>query len=189
MDHTSECELKLRLAFNFNLPIMCLGSIKMQCPLNGQPCDNEKHIQLDGIKVCNNCAIDLTVVDFFKNVLGFAPINLTHTTDVNVVCAGCNLDIPGIRKLGKMGCPQCYESFKQYLIPVLKRSHEGKIKHVGKIPKRNFQHQNIKDLKAKLDEAITAEKYEDACIIRDAIKRLEEHFLCQPNQTPKKLDS
>ena len=22
----------------------------MQCPLNGQPCDNEKHIQLDGIK-------------------------------------------------------------------------------------------------------------------------------------------
>lgn len=127
-------------------------------------------------------------LDFWKQFFGGTLVNPAHQ---GVVCTGCNLSLADIRQLGRLGCPKCYESFREYLEPVLQRSHEGGLQHIGKKPKNTptFRHHNIEDLKAKLAEAVEAERFEDAAVLRDAIKRLENHIKKedpsrQQDQTP-----
>jgi len=62
--------------------------------------------------------------------------------------------------------------------PMLRRIH-GKTFHVGKVPKRTGGQlrirQEINRLKRELQEAINAEEYERAAVIRDKIKELEQN--------------
>jgi protein arginine kinase activator len=134
------------------------------------------------------------VIDLFQKLFGNSyPPNAMHQ---GIACSGCGATLGQVRQAGRLGCPKCYESFEQYLQPVLERSHEGNLVHVGKRPKNipTFQHHNIEDLKIKLGDAIKDERFEDAAVLRDAIKRLEEHvkkedLSDQQDQNPKNLDS
>lgn len=92
----------------------------------------------------------------------------------NIVCTGCNLSLAQIKQMGRLGCPKCYESFKEYLKPVLQRCQNGKLEHVGKKPKNipDFQHKNLESLKEKMAEAVRAERFEEAAVLRDAIKQI-----------------
>jgi protein arginine kinase activator len=61
---------------------------------------------------------------------------------------------------------------------MLRRIH-GKTFHVGKVPKRSGGQIRIKQeidrLKRELQEAVNAEEYERAAVIRDKIKELEQN--------------
>ena len=63
------------------------------------------------------------------------------------------------------------------LLPYLKRVH-GSTKHIGKIPNRaplavKTDEETVEGLRSKLNQLIREEKYEEAAVIRDKIKRLE----------------
>ena len=83
-------------------------------------------------------------------------------------------------KTGRFGCSQCYSTFKNQMNPMLRRIH-GKTFHVGKVPKRTGGQLRIKQeinrLKRELQEAVNAEEYERAAVIRDKIKELEQNEL------------
>ena len=95
---------------------------------------------------------------------------------VSAKCQNCGLTYADFKKIGRLGCGECYGAFKKYLVPLLKRIH-GSTLHFGKSPARVTKMSNKKvDLTAlryKLQQAIEAEAFEEAAKIRDQIKELE----------------
>lgn len=92
-------------------------------------------------------------------------------------CPVCNATFNNIAENGKVGCAECYKTFGAELIPYLKRVH-GSIKHVGKIPGSQLsadgsQNDKIERLREELNRFVAEEKYEQAALIRDEIKKLE----------------
>ena len=67
--------------------------------------------------------------------------------------------------------------------------HKG-TSHIGKVPAglmaMHVRHQRIEELRARLDQAIASESYEEAAGIRDEIRNLGE--LQVPDQTPALAD-
>lgn len=95
---------------------------------------------------------------------------------VKLKCPVCGLTYDDFRKIGRLGCSECYNSFRKYLMPLLKRIH-GSSKHYGKTPlvltKPVRMKSEAAELKENLEKAIQAEEFEEAARIRDAIKALE----------------
>lgn len=97
---------------------------------------------------------------------------------ISVKCPNCGLTYSDFKKLGRLGCSQCYTAFKKYLGPLIRRIH-GSSFHVGKTPgkvagvKTAPSANGLQDLKAKLQKAVDSEAFEDAAKLRDQIKDLE----------------
>lgn len=95
----------------------------------------------------------------------------------------CGLALSEITKLGRLGCPQCYDHFGPELKHFLNSSH-GSLQHVGKVPskfkiKKEMPQQLpieviVKGLESKMAKAVRDEKYELAAEIRDAIRKLKQ---------------
>jgi len=91
-------------------------------------------------------------------------------------CSGCGLTYNEFRECGRLGCPTCYETFKEQLKPLLRRIHGSNV-HVGKSPRHSEEifkkRREIEQLKADLMRAIEKEDFEKAAEIRDRIRELE----------------
>ena len=103
-------------------------------------------------------------------------------------CSRCALPYEDFRKFGRLGCGDCYTSFKEHLTGLLRKIH-GSNKYLGKTP-ASYQEkssvplteaavallpsENLSDLKQQLQSAITAEDFEKAALIRDKIRNMEE---------------
>jgi protein arginine kinase activator len=91
-------------------------------------------------------------------------------------CPNCKATYDDFRESGRLGCSECYRTFKNELWPLLRRLH-GSVQHTGKVP---FQRagvgekvNEIMELRRELQKAIDKEEYERAAVIRDKIKELE----------------
>ena len=89
-----------------------------------------------------------------------------------------------------MGCAQCYDTFRDELVPTIRRIH-GNTTHCGKkstqwrnnlqnrkiakVQKKELTTTNSKldNLKKQLQEAIQAQEFEQAAKLRDEIKGME----------------
>lgn len=91
-------------------------------------------------------------------------------------CSFCGFTYQDFKKTGRLGCGQCYESFKKQMTPLLKRIH-GSDRHVGKVPltigKTVKDTKTLQDLKMKMEKAIQFEEFEEAARLRDQIKEME----------------
>lgn len=90
-------------------------------------------------------------------------------------CEGCGMTYAEFRKAGKLGCPQCYTSFRKPLEGLILKLH-GNTQHAGRIP-GGLENDaaillNIEKLKQDLVKAIAAEEYEQAAQIRDQVRAL-----------------
>lgn len=96
-------------------------------------------------------------------------------------CAQCGLTYEDFKKIGRLGCSECYIAFKPSLVPLLKRIH-GSNQHLGK----SLNPESLSDQKtsSKLQEELAAakqdllkavkkEEFEEAAALRDKIKFLE----------------
>lgn len=92
-------------------------------------------------------------------------------------CKECSMTFPQFVKVGRFGCGNCYETFKDHLNPILKRVHSGNTDHHGKIPKRIggslHLRKNVEELKVLLKNLIANEEFERAAEVRDEIRSLE----------------
>jgi protein arginine kinase activator len=93
-----------------------------------------------------------------------------------IKCPSCGLKYQDFRKIGRLGCSECYEAFKKELTPLLKRIHCAD-RHVGKVPlragKTPKETKTLQELKMRMEKAIQMEEFEEAARLRDAIKELE----------------
>ena len=92
------------------------------------------------------------------------------------ICSLCGKDEKSFIKDGKVSCPVCYETFEEELSAPIKRIH-GNVSHIGRAPsklkKQNDKKRMLTDLKTQLETAIKNEEYENAAIIRDKIRAME----------------
>jgi len=95
---------------------------------------------------------------------------------ISAKCSNCGLTYADFRKIGRLGCGECYSSFKKYLTPLLKRIH-GSSQHHGKSPLKISgvlkEKTDLQELRNRLKTAIDTEAFEEAAKIRDKIRELE----------------
>jgi protein arginine kinase activator len=102
-------------------------------------------------------------------------------------CSRCGLPYEDFRKFGRLGCGDCYTSFREHLTGLLRKIH-GSNKYLGKTPSSYQDSQaaplaegevallpseDLADLKQQLQSAIAAEDFEKAAQIRDKIRNFE----------------
>lgn len=93
-----------------------------------------------------------------------------------VRCPTCGYEYSDFKKIGRLGCPDCYTAFEAQLIAVLRNVH-GSTQHAGKKPvhvsERAVLRERVAALREDLSLAIQNEEYERAASIRDEIRALE----------------
>lgn len=91
-------------------------------------------------------------------------------------CNVCGMSYAQFTKLGRFGCPHCYESFAARLEPLLRRIQSNST-HTGKIPARSGERvklqKSLARLRRDLRQAVELEQFERAAEIRDEIRTLE----------------
>jgi protein arginine kinase activator len=97
-------------------------------------------------------------------------------TEIKLKCPKCGLTYEDFKKVGRLGCGECYTAFKEALVPLLKRIH-GSTQHFGKSPKRMTKtvkaKNELQELKEKLQKAIQKEEFEEAAKLRDKVREIE----------------
>ena len=96
--------------------------------------------------------------------------------DEGVRCPTCEMSYEEFKKIGRLGCPHCYDAFASQLERLLKRIH-GDDRHRGKGPLKVAQSAPAPDelerLRAELAQAVAEEAFEEAAQLRDRIHILE----------------
>ncbi len=147
--------------------------------INGQ--EREFHL-------CNQCAKQLEMQISFEDLFhGFLDTFLSNDqkqiygqpNDLirKKVCPKCGFTSDDFKNVGKLGCDQCYKTFREDLIPILRNIQAG-TRHNGKVPGKSLleiSYQNrIAKLQNDLHKAIDNEEYEQAAKLRDEIKKIKE---------------
>lgn len=94
-------------------------------------------------------------------------------------CEKCGYTFDKYLKTGFFGCPNCYETFDKNLDDLF-RKLQGNIRHIEnktesiKSAKELTKEDKIAIMKGELADLVKDEKYEDAAILRDKIKKMEE---------------
>ena len=92
-------------------------------------------------------------------------------------CSNCGMTFDDFRKVGRLGCSECYGAFKRGVGSLLKRIH-GSTHHLGKSPARLGKQAKTRTelmaLRRKLEQAIEVEEFEEAARLRDSIRQLEQ---------------
>lgn len=138
------------------------------------------------VHLCEECARKnddfLNITPFSVNdlIASFMEMGKTHPAFEKPQaskCAVCGMDYNQFRKIGRLGCQECYKYFDNELNPVL-RKIQGRTEHTGKVPKRSgigiLIKKQINELKAELKKAIETEEFERAAKLRDQLKEMEQ---------------
>lgn len=140
--------------------------------------------------LCHECARKHGELGFlsepsftFHNILAglFEPESLLSGTvqaRPRARCDNCGLTFADFRRLGHLGCSECYKQFEDMLDPLVKRIH-GSGRHTGKMPVQGGAAQKRRELeeaRRMLREAVSAEAYERAAELRDRIRELEKQL-------------
>jgi protein arginine kinase activator len=93
------------------------------------------------------------------------------------VCPGCHLTLAEFKMRGRLGCSRCYDVFRPALLPLLERVHDA-VTHRGRFPGKTAttapRAANVAELRTRLADAISQERYEEAAVLRDALQKATE---------------
>jgi protein arginine kinase activator len=156
-----------------------------QCDLCGKAEAKMKVSQLDKdgkmteLAICADCARKRGLSEVEKGKPGAAEILAelkarVEDADVKIVCRRCGMTYAEFKRLGRVGCADCYVAFHNQLLPLIRRIH-GAGQHVGKSTKggRKQAHErmNAERLKDALATAVKDEDYEKAAALRDQLRQ------------------
>ena len=114
--------------------------------------------------------IDLSVV--------FSTIEETLEHTSAKACPDCGMTIAQYKKCSLLGCPTCYETFKEVLLPIINKVQNNNTQLVGRVPSQMSvdlnRHLQIRKLLKKLESAVSQEQYEQAATLRDQLRELHE---------------
>ncbi len=155
-----------------------------------ESCAQEKSQSYGGANPFNNPFATLS--EFLNNFMSWdenvaTEVNSVRSkpksADPQLQCPHCGYQLATFRQNGRLGCTQCYESFKSVLEPLISSIH-GNVRHIHEeqeppIEKTSGttgasdQKPEVKALREKIKEAIQNEKFEEAARLRDLIKEIE----------------
>jgi protein arginine kinase activator len=138
--------------------------------------------KMQKVDLCEECAKNKGVNDptgfsLADLLLGLGASQEMEQSSAELKCSHCGFTQADFKKAGRLGCSECYETFKDGLEGLLKTMHKG-THHVGKVPQVFQQSRDLSDklknLQKKLDKAVAEENYEEAAMVRDEIKTTRE---------------
>jgi protein arginine kinase activator len=146
--------------------------------------DEIKHLQL-----CENCAKDQSS-ETVQGEIGVeeAFSNLQESDDETEQCPSCGLTLSELRTRNKVGCENCYQTFRDQLETLVHRIH-GAEQHVGddlvntadSDPAETSgglgkvsENKKKRMLEKRLEKRIEEEDYERAAELRDRIEDLDQ---------------
>lgn len=138
--------------------------------------------KMQKVNLCESCSKEKGVTDPTGFALADLLLGLGAAQEIEkgsgvAKCPGCGFSQADFKKTGRLGCPQCYETFADALGTLIKQMHKG-TEHVGKVPQRlarTMERENqLKELQRSLRKAVASEDYESAAQIRDKIKQQEQ---------------
>ncbi len=139
--------------------------------------------------LCSECAKELGVMEefspesffndtFFGNFLGAGVPAMNILSGIDH-CEYCGSTFNDIVKSGRVGCANCYSKFEDRLQPTITKMH-GNAKHIGK----NVTYTEDKEAEPEISEldklkndlklAVQEQRFEDAAVLRDKIKEMNE---------------
>ncbi len=175
-------------------------------------CENEATVfltqiingQMTTVNLCETCSKAKGVTEETGFGLAEAFLSPSHRTEsdtMEIVCDACGFTASQLKKIGRMGCPECYSAFRDGLDGLLRNMHKG-TRHVGKRPSHlsavapqilprqratalkdapppapapapPVPPPDIAKLRAELDLAVREERYEDAAKLKSEIENLQ----------------
>lgn len=130
------------------------------------------------VHLCEDCAAKsgfdihgpLSIQDI---LLGMGHVSGEEAAGPERSCPKCHFRRADFKKTGRLGCPDCYETFAAELLPLIKAMHRSD-QHMGKVPSREGiavrLSSEIAAVQKALDQAIASENYEEAARLRDQIQ-------------------
>ena len=150
---------------------------------------NNKILKMD---LCESCAKQHGIGDppgFSLSELLSKSSLFSEEPTAEVVCPRCGFSPSHahFKKLGRLGCPMCYEQFRTMLNAILRDLHPKQI-HQGKVPKnllgRQATREKIRRLESDMKVAVEMEDYEKAASVRDEIAKLKASLRSSGSQDP-----
>jgi protein arginine kinase activator len=153
--------------------------------------------QMTTVNLCDACSKAKGVTD--ETGFGLAEAFLSSPPEAQpaaeAVCGACGFTASQLKKIGRMGCPECYSAFRDGLDHLLRAMHKG-TRHIGKTPSQwKAAHlvpslvsrqearpaqapaapakATLQQLRQQLEQAVKEERYEDAAVIKKEIDRLQ----------------
>lgn len=158
----------------------------MKCDRCGNPSVYHSTLIVNGMSqktsLCRDCAIKEGVFSNQKTSLfddmfsSFADL-LSFEKVENVVCPVCKTSLKEFKASGKLGCPNCYDCFREDISQIIKRiaphtkHNQDSIKMTAKSKKT--KEEKIAELRDEMKQAVSEERYEDAAKIKKQITKLE----------------
>lgn len=141
--------------------------------------------KLKKIVLCETCAQDQGVTDpngllMPEQVMNPELIEEVEVSsdvyDPDLACPTCEFTLDHLQKVGRLGCPDCYDIFSGAIADRLGSLHKA-VSHVGIVPKglagKHALRTQLVELDEKLAEAIEKEDYEKAAKVRDELEKLK----------------
>ena len=97
------------------------------------------------------------------------------SAEKDVICLRCGMTLSEFTRTGHLGCPKCYEAFREQLQPMLLQIH-GRVQHAGRQPLSTAEEQRkrsaTEQLQRQMEQAVALEDFETAAKLRDQIRAL-----------------
>ena len=142
--------------------------------------------QMTELHLCESCANQkgaqveshFGLADLLSGLVDVSKAQEVEEETISKSCPMCGMTYEDFRKVGRLGCGECYVTFKRSLMSLLKRIH-GAPHHLGKCPLRLLKpnkagKQELGELKRRLERAIEMEEFEEAARLRDHIREMEQ---------------
>lgn len=96
-----------------------------------------------------------------------------------LTCGACGTTYAQFLKEGAMGCPMCYDAFREPLGAYLMKKL-GRAQYAGDAPEQAGEQVSLRmerdKMKQRLHRAVEEENYEQAALLRDRIRALNERI-------------
>lgn len=145
--------------------------------------------KMQKVDLCEECAKqkgvnDPTGFSLADLLLGLGASQEMEQSAADIKCPHCGFTQADFKKAGRLGCSECYQTFREGLEGLLKSMHKG-TRHIGKVPQALQQSRDLadrlKNLQKKLDKAVAEEDFEQAAMVRDEMKMTREKLGTLPS--------
>ena len=162
----------------------------MQCDRCGKPSVYHSTLIVNGVSqttnLCRDCAIKEGVFnsaptsifdDMFSAFADFMPYEQVQ----DITCPVCKTTLREFKNTSKLGCPNCYDAFREEISNIIGRIAPYSTHKVESLTqtkekpskKMETKEEKIKQLREDMALAVKEERYEDAGKIKKQIQRLE----------------
>ena len=133
--------------------------------------------------LCGDCMAKMYMDNASGNIKSLLSTILSAITgdtalgsaEKDVICPRCGMTLSEFTRTGHLGCPKCYEAFREQLQPMLLQIH-GRVQHAGRQPLSTAEEQRkrsaTEQLQRQMEQAVALEDFETAAKLRDQIRAL-----------------